>query len=91
MQNGVRNTVEKKEIKRDLQSSFPSRFTPMMDAGYLTTSVVVLVGRCSLLLEGKFRRKLAPGLRQGRCMVAIFGPAPSFRRPAWLKRSSTRR
>jgi cytochrome bd ubiquinol oxidase subunit I len=58
--------------------SFPYRFTHMMTAAYLTTSVVVLAGGARYLLEGKFQEEARTMLRMGVGMVAILGPAQLF-------------
>jgi cytochrome d ubiquinol oxidase subunit I len=55
--------------------SFPYRFTHMMTAAYLTTSVVVLAAGARYLLEGKFEEEARTLLRMGVGMVAILGPA----------------
>jgi cytochrome bd ubiquinol oxidase subunit I len=58
--------------------SFPYRFTHMMTAAYLTTSVVVLAAGARYLLEGKFQDEARTMLRMGVGMVAILGPAQLF-------------
>ncbi|MGH8136749.1 MAG: cytochrome ubiquinol oxidase subunit I [Steroidobacteraceae bacterium] len=58
--------------------SFPYRFTHMMTAAYLTTSVVVLAAGARYLLEGKFQAEARTMLRMGVGMVAILGPAQLF-------------
>src|ERR1700704_6143290 len=58
--------------------SFPYRFTHMMTAAYLTTSVVVLAAGARYLLEGKFQEEARTMLRMGVGMVAILGPAQMF-------------
>jgi cytochrome bd ubiquinol oxidase subunit I len=58
--------------------SFPYRFTHMMTAAYLTTSVVVLAAGARYLLEGKFREEARTMLRMGVGMVAILAPAQLF-------------
>jgi cytochrome d ubiquinol oxidase subunit I len=58
--------------------SFPYRFTHMMTAAYLTTSVVVLAAGARYLLEGKFQEEARTMLRMGIGMVAILGPAQLF-------------
>ncbi|MFL6603351.1 MAG: cytochrome ubiquinol oxidase subunit I [Steroidobacteraceae bacterium] len=55
--------------------SFPYRFTHMLTAAYLTTSVVVLAAGARYLLEGKFQEEARTMLRMGVGMVAILGPA----------------
>jgi cytochrome d ubiquinol oxidase subunit I len=58
--------------------SFPYRFTHMVTAAYLTTSVVVLAAGARYLLEGKFQEEARTMLRMGVGMVAILGPAQLF-------------
>jgi cytochrome d ubiquinol oxidase subunit I len=58
--------------------SFPYRFTHMMTAAYLTTSIVVLAAGARYLLEGKFEEEARTLLRMGIGMVAILGPAQLF-------------
>jgi len=58
--------------------SFPYRFTHMLTAAYLTTSVVVLAAGARYLLEGKFQDEARTMLRMGVGMVAILGPAQLF-------------
>ncbi len=58
--------------------SFPYRFTHMMTAAYLTTSVVVLAAGARYLLQGKFQEEARTMLRMGIGMVAILGPAQLF-------------
>ena len=58
--------------------SFPYRFTHMMTAAYLTTSVVVLAAGARYLLDGKFQDEARTMLRMGVGMVAILGPAQLF-------------
>jgi cytochrome d ubiquinol oxidase subunit I len=58
--------------------SFPYRFTHMLTAAYLTTSVVVLAAGARYLLEGKFQEEARTMLRMGVGMVAILGPAQLF-------------
>lgn len=58
--------------------SFPYRFTHMMSAAYLTTSVVVLAAGARYLLEGKFQDEARTMLRMGIGMVALLGPAQLF-------------
>jgi cytochrome d ubiquinol oxidase subunit I len=58
--------------------SFPYRFTHMMTAAYLTTSVVVLAAGARYTLQGKFQEEARTMLRMGIGMVAILGPAQMF-------------
>jgi len=58
--------------------SFPYRFTHMMTAAYLTTSVVVLAAGARYLLEGKFPDEARTMLRMGVGMLAVLGPAQLF-------------
>jgi cytochrome d ubiquinol oxidase subunit I len=73
MQNGVAIPVDWFHVI--FNPSFPYRFTHMMTAAYLTTSVVVLAGGARYLLEGKFQEEARTMLRMGVGMVAILGPA----------------
>ncbi len=54
--------------------SFPYRFTHMMTAAYLTTSVVVLAVGARYLLAGNFQTEAKTMMRMGLGMVAILAP-----------------
>jgi cytochrome d ubiquinol oxidase subunit I len=76
MQNGVAIPIDWFHVV--FNPSFPYRFTHMMTAAYLTTSVVVLAAGARYLLEGKFQEEARTMLRMGIGMVAILGPAQLF-------------
>src|SRR6266850_4687617 len=76
MQNGVAIPVD--WFRVIFNPSFPYRFTHMLTAAYLTTSVVVLAAGACYLLEGKFQDEARTMLRMGVGMVAILGPAQLF-------------
>lgn len=76
MHNGIAIPVDWLHVI--FNPSFPYRFTHMMTAAYLTTSVVVLAGGARYLLEGKFEEEARTMLRMGVGMVAILGPAQLF-------------
>jgi cytochrome d ubiquinol oxidase subunit I len=54
--------------------SFPYRFTHMMTAAYLTTSVVVLAAGARYLIRGEFEAEGRTMMRMGIGMLAILGP-----------------
>ncbi len=54
--------------------SFPYRFTHMMIAAYLTTSLVVLATGARYLLAQRFERQAATMLRMGMGMLMILAP-----------------
>ena len=54
--------------------SFPYRFTHMMIATYLTTSLVVAAAGARYLLQGKFREEAMTMLRMGLGMLAVMAP-----------------
>ncbi|WP_205960614.1 cytochrome ubiquinol oxidase subunit I [Ramlibacter rhizophilus] len=54
--------------------SFPYRFTHMMIATYLTTSLVVVAAGARYLLLGKFREEAMTMLRMGLGMLAVLAP-----------------
>jgi cytochrome d ubiquinol oxidase subunit I len=54
--------------------SFPYRFTHMMIATYLTTSLVVVAAGARYLLEGRFEREAMTMLRMGLGMLAVLAP-----------------
>lgn len=54
--------------------SFPYRFTHMMIATYLTTSLVVAAAGARYLLQGKFREESMTMLRMGLGMLAVMAP-----------------
>jgi cytochrome bd ubiquinol oxidase subunit I len=76
VQNGVAIPID--WFRVIFNPSFPYRFTHMMTAAYLTTSVVVLAGGARYLLQGKFQEEARTMLRMGVGMVAILGPAQLF-------------
>jgi cytochrome d ubiquinol oxidase subunit I len=76
MQSGIAIPVD--WFRVIFNPSFPYRFTHMMTAAYLTTSVVVLAAGARYLLEGKFAEEARTMLRMGVGMVAILGPAQLF-------------
>jgi cytochrome bd ubiquinol oxidase subunit I len=76
VQNGIAIPVDWFHVI--FNPSFPYRFTHMMTAAYLTTSVVVLAAGARYLLEGKFQEEARTMLRMGVGMVAILGPAQLF-------------
>ncbi|HEY8507130.1 MAG TPA: cytochrome ubiquinol oxidase subunit I [Steroidobacteraceae bacterium] len=54
--------------------SFPYRFTHMMSAAYLTTSLVVLSVGARYLLRGVFGTEARTMMRMGAGMLAVMGP-----------------
>jgi cytochrome d ubiquinol oxidase subunit I len=76
VQNGIAIPVDWWHVI--FNPSFPYRFTHMMTAAYLTTSVVVLAAGARYLLQGKFGEEARTLLRMGIGMVAILGPAQLF-------------
>jgi cytochrome d ubiquinol oxidase subunit I len=58
--------------------SFPYRFTHMMIATYLTTSLVVAAAGARYLLQGRFRTEGLTMLRMGLGMLAVFAPIQAF-------------
>ena len=76
VQNGIALPVDWVHVI--FNPSFPYRFTHMMTAAYLTTSVVVMAAGARYLLAGKFQEEARTMLRMGVGMVAILGPAQLF-------------
>jgi cytochrome bd ubiquinol oxidase subunit I len=76
VQNGIAYPVDWFHVI--FNPSFPYRFTHMMTAAYLTTSVVVLAAGARYVLEGRFPEEARTMLRMGVGMVAILGPAQLF-------------
>jgi cytochrome d ubiquinol oxidase subunit I len=74
--NGVAYPVDWLQVI--FNPSFPYRFTHMMTAAYLTTSVVVLAAGARYLLQGKFEEEARTMLRMGVGMLAILGPLQLF-------------
>jgi cytochrome bd ubiquinol oxidase subunit I len=74
--NGVAYPVDWLQVI--FNPSFPYRFTHMMTAAYLTTSVVVLAAGARYLLQGKFEDEARTMLRMGVGMLAILGPLQLF-------------
>jgi cytochrome d ubiquinol oxidase subunit I len=72
MENGVTVPVSWFEII--FNPSFPYRFTHMMIATYLTTSLVVAATGARYLLGGRFREEAMTMLRMGLGMLAIMAP-----------------
>ena len=58
--------------------SFPYRFTHMMIATYLTTSLVVAAAGARYLLLGRFREEAMTMLRMGLGMLAILAPVQAI-------------
>ncbi len=54
--------------------SFPYRFTHMMIATYITTSLVVAATGARYVLEGRFQREAMTMLRMGLGMLALLAP-----------------
>lgn len=72
MQDGIAYPVE--WLKVIFNPSFPYRFTHMMIATYLTTSLVVVATGARYLLEGRFRTEALTMLRMGLGMLAVMAP-----------------
>ena len=72
IENGVTYPVSWFEII--FNPSFPYRFTHMMIATYLTTSLVVAATGARYLLGGRFREEAMTMLRMGLGMLAIMAP-----------------
>ncbi len=76
LQNGIAIPVDWFHVI--FNPSFPYRFTHMMTAAYLTTSVVVLAAGARYQLQGRFAEEARTLMRMGIGMVAILGPAQLF-------------
>jgi cytochrome d ubiquinol oxidase subunit I len=72
MRDGIAYPVSWLEII--FNPSFPYRFTHMMTAAYLTTSVVVLAVGARYLLARQFEVEGRTMMRMGVAMVALLGP-----------------
>jgi cytochrome d ubiquinol oxidase subunit I len=72
MENGVAYPVSWLQII--FNPSFPYRFTHMMIATYLTTSMVVAATGARYLLDGRFRQEAMTMLRMGLGMLAVMAP-----------------
>lgn len=72
MENGVTIPLDWSEII--FNPSFPYRFTHMMIATYLTTSLVVAATGARYLMEGRFREEALTMLRMGLGMLAVMAP-----------------
>ena len=72
MRDGIAYPVDWSEII--FNPSFPYRFTHMMLATYLTTSLVVLATGARYLLRGRFEREAQTMVRMGLGMVAVLAP-----------------
>lgn len=72
MQDGVTYPVNWWQII--FNPSFPYRFTHMMIATYLTTSMVVAATGARYLLKGQFREEALTMLRMGLGMLAVMAP-----------------
>lgn len=72
MRNGIAYPVDWSEII--FNPSFPYRFTHMMIATYLTTSLVVLATGARYLLAGRFEHEARTMVRMGLGMVAVLAP-----------------
>ena len=72
MQDGIAYPVD--WLKIIFNPSFPYRFTHMMIATYLTTSLVVVATGARYLLEGRFRAEAMTMLRMGLGMLAVMAP-----------------
>ncbi|MBC5786127.1 cytochrome ubiquinol oxidase subunit I [Ramlibacter sp. USB13] len=72
IENGITYPVSWFEVI--FNPSFPYRFTHMMIATYLTTSLVVAATGARYLLDGRFREEAMTMLRMGLGMLAIMGP-----------------
>lgn len=72
LRNGIAYPVDWSEII--FNPSFPYRFTHMMLATYLTTSLVVLAAGARYVLAGRFEREAATMVRMGLGMVALLAP-----------------
>lgn len=72
MRNGITYPVDWSEII--FNPSFPYRFTHMMIATYLTTSVVVLATGARYVLDRRFEREARTMVHMGLGMLAVLGP-----------------
>jgi cytochrome d ubiquinol oxidase subunit I len=72
MRNGIAIPLDWVEII--FNPSFPYRFTHMMIAAYLTTSLVVLASGARYVLEGRCEREARTMMRMGLGMVALLAP-----------------
>jgi cytochrome bd ubiquinol oxidase subunit I len=72
MRDGIAYPVDWSDII--FNPSFPYRFTHMMIATYLTTSLVVLAAGARYVLGGRFEREARTMVRMGLGMVAVLAP-----------------
>jgi len=72
LRDGIAYPVDWSEII--FNPSFPYRFTHMMLATYLTTSLVVLATGARYVLRGRFEREAQTMVRMGLGMVAVLAP-----------------
>jgi cytochrome d ubiquinol oxidase subunit I len=72
LRNGIAYPTSWSEII--FNPSFPYRFTHMMIATYLTTSVVVLAAGARYVLEQRFEREARTMVRMGLGMLAVLAP-----------------
>ena len=72
IENGVTYPVSWFEVI--FNPSFPYRFTHMMMATYITTSLVVAATGARYLLAGRFREEALTMLRMGLGMLAVLAP-----------------
>ena len=76
MENGVAIPLNWFQII--FNPSFPYRFTHMMIATYLVTSLVVAATGARYLLRGQFREEAMTMLRMGLGMLAVMAPLQAF-------------
>ncbi|HZY19010.1 MAG TPA: cytochrome ubiquinol oxidase subunit I [Ramlibacter sp.] len=76
MKDGITYPVDWLQII--FNPSFPYRFTHMMIATYLTTSLVVAAAGARYLLEGRFRSESMTMLKMGLGMLAVLAPVQAF-------------
>jgi cytochrome bd ubiquinol oxidase subunit I len=72
MRGGIAYPVDWSDII--FNPSFPYRFSHMMIATYLTTSLVVLAAGARYILQGRFEREARTMVRMGLGMVAVLAP-----------------
>jgi cytochrome d ubiquinol oxidase subunit I len=72
MRNGIAFPLDWSELI--FNPSFPYRFTHMMTAAYLTTSLVVLAVGARYLVAGRFISEAKTMIRMGLGMVAVLAP-----------------
>ena len=72
LENGIVNPVSWFQII--FNPSFPYRFTHMMIATYITTSMVVAATGARYLLDGRFREEAMTMMRMGLGMLALLAP-----------------